>query len=62
MILLGVITIRDYIKIITQAKDYVFFGFDKEFDLVFTGGAFTSCIREFREMQIRSLLSTAEYK
>ena len=33
MILLGVITIRDYIKIITQAKDYVFFGFDKEFDL-----------------------------
>ena len=55
MILLGVITIRDYIKIITQAKDYVFFGFDKEFDLVFTGGAFTSCIREFREMQIRSL-------
>ena len=56
MILLGVTTIRNYIKIITQVEGYVFFGFDKEFDLVFTGGgAFASCIREFREMQIRSL-------
>ena len=37
MILLGVTATRNYIKIITQVKGYFFFGFDKEFGLVFTG-------------------------